>query len=240
MATSGSASGAGDDLLASAIVVPVLSKRTLQPFASLHAGSSCDNLLLEMLLAVTLEEREQLAFIMPLLVGSVTDDLGHGLGVGFRDFFKEGAVPQLSDVLVTSVESMASALLERYGMPRLDGVVCGAKTALDGILAHQGVFLRGIQADAMSTAIDRLIAKAFQLAPDQTSARGSNYLSTESARCSSGDDAESGRETVGVKVLRADKGHSFLVLSADEGQRRLGFRGFRVEGLAFIGTFRAN
>ena len=191
VATSGSADGAIDELLASAIVVPVLSKRALEPFASLDAGSSCDTLLLEMRLAVTLEEREELAFIMPLLVGSATDDLGHGLGVGFRDFFKEGAVPRCSDAPVASVESAASALLERHGLPRLEEAGCGAKTALDGILAHQGVFLRGIQADAMSTATDRLIAKAFQLAPDQASAHGSEYLSTGSAWCSSGDEAAS-------------------------------------------------
>ena len=68
--------GFADGLFASRIFVPVLSRRGLANFASLHAGSRCDNVLLEH--EVALEQLEPRQMLADLNAGHVgRDRLNH-------------------------------------------------------------------------------------------------------------------------------------------------------------------
>lgn len=179
-------------VFACALFVPVLTKAALEPFASLNFHSECDGMLIEQRLALILKERNEISCILPLLVGSPTEDLGHGLGAGFADFFKGGSVPRCPTGPVASVEVATAALLTRTGRPRLDGEPHGPQRILASILEHQGVLLRGVQSDAVATAISRLVAKAVKIAAEEQHARAH-----ESDRLSKTleltDDSETGR-----------------------------------------------
>jgi hypothetical protein len=56
--------------MSSAIVVPVISEAALANFAKLSASSPCDNVLLEHRLALELQARGKVRYVMPLFRGN--------------------------------------------------------------------------------------------------------------------------------------------------------------------------
>ena len=68
--------GFADGLLSSDIFVPFLSKDALEPFAGLARGSPCDNVLLELRMALMLKQLGDIRAIFPIFVGDVKP-MGH-------------------------------------------------------------------------------------------------------------------------------------------------------------------
>ena len=109
--------GFADGLFASSVFVPVLSKGALASFARLEAGSRCDNVLLEHLLALEQWERGKIRAIFPLFVGEAQDGT-----TGLSNFFATGGLPTCqAGVVVAAVDEKAREHLRRRASPRVRG-----------------------------------------------------------------------------------------------------------------------
>lgn len=139
-----------DGLFGSDVFVPFISKQALAPLAKLNAKSEADNMLLEFRLALELKAQGKLRAIFPVFVGE-TEKMG-SLGVGFGQFARAKPVP---NEVVVQVEAKAKSHLSRKGFEaQIEGTAVAS--VLQGILNHQGTFLRGVKEDAMENVVAAL------------------------------------------------------------------------------------
>ena len=130
--------GFADSLFASSVFVPVLSKAALASFARLEAGSRCDNVLLEHLLALEQWERGKIRAIFPLFVGEARDGT-----TGLSNFFATGGLPTCqAGIVVAAVDEKAREHLRRRGLASSAAELKVADRTPGGILSqlcrHQG------------------------------------------------------------------------------------------------------
>lgn len=159
--------GFADGLFASRVFVPVLSKAGLASFADLDAGSRCDNVLLEHLLALEQKDRGRLKAIYPVLVGKLDAATGrHG------HFFTSGGMPDCSrHVAVDAVDAKAREHLTRkLGVTHGGTLRVGDRSprgVLHQLCQHQGGFVQG-ECDA---ALDKIARQIQQTVKDVAAGR---------------------------------------------------------------------
>ena len=146
--------GFADGLFDSALYVPLLSEGALARLCALAAGSACDALLLELRMALELKARDELAGVMPVLVG----ELQGGSATGA---YAELRAPAGPEVVVAEVEERLSDHLQGSGRPppshmRAD---CTVGRVLSAVLAHPPAALTGPAVNALDRSAD-IIAKA--------------------------------------------------------------------------------
>ena len=145
--------GFADGLFTSTVFVPVLSKAGLASFARLEAGSRCDNVLLEHLLALEQWERSKIRAIFPLFVGEAQDGT-----TGLSNFFATGGLPTCqAGVVVAAVDEKAREHLRRQTArehlrrrgdagARVPELLVADRTPggiLSQLCRHQGAFVQG-------------------------------------------------------------------------------------------------
>ena len=169
--------GFADGLFRSAVFVPILSKGALANFAKLEADSSCDNVLLEYVLALEQHARGKIKAIFPVFVGEVQPESSL-----MTNFFANGGLPQYSrDALaVAAVDEKASEHLgRRYHANSPRAALKVQKRAPRDVLAalcrHQGGFVEhdrnesldniaaNIREMVMDVANGKVIAEAMEL-----------------------------------------------------------------------------
>ena len=124
--------GFADGLFASSVFVPVLSKAALASFARLEAGSRCDNVLLEHLLALEQWERGKIRAIFPLFVGEAQDGT-----TGLSNFFATGGLPSCqAGIVVAAVDEKAREHLRRRGLASSAAELKVADRTPGGILSQ--------------------------------------------------------------------------------------------------------
>ena len=153
--------GFAEGLLSSEVFVPFLSKAALTPFAELHEGARCDNVLLEYRLALELKARGTLKAIFPVFVGESVEGVAGGDGYG--DFFQSGGLPDAPAVRVAAVEAKLSEHLEKAARSGGTQAAAGVREVLQAICKHQGEFLKG---SPKRDAVEKVVAALASVAAD--------------------------------------------------------------------------
>jgi len=185
--------GFADGLFHSAMIVPVISQAAIASWASLNGASRCDNLLLEVRMALELVGRGEIARVCPVLVGDLEWVEGHG--ELYADFFRAG-VPTCPDVAVDAVERKATEHLQRAGKAGLDTPM-PVDAVLAELLRHQGVKLVGVKRQALEHMVHTLGCHHSDLdrrtsATDAHSDSGGAVQHTQDASVADGSTARTG------------------------------------------------
>lgn len=149
--------GFADGLVKSRVFVPILSRRAINDneniscdFTRLTENSSCDNVLLEYILALEFHQRELVERIYPVMIGDFNSDYQT-----YGKYFVDGCHPRLEgNVTVHSVETQVEYHLNRLrlGSPLLsDMTVAGV---CKEVVSKQGKLVEGPQDDALSATVD--------------------------------------------------------------------------------------
>ena len=151
--------GFAQAICSAAVVVVVMSRGTFKMEGKRHdiealtAESTCDNVLLEYALALSLHEIKGTA-IMPLLVGD-----NDASGKGLSHFFKSGCMPgAFPDVNVRSIdEKLADYLTRKAGVdPEKSAAALTIKQIMGKIMKFQGAFLQGLADEAVEGAVPKI------------------------------------------------------------------------------------
>jgi len=105
-------------------------------FEKLQPDSSCDNVLLEWLLALDLQERHMIKGVFPVMIGDVKDD-------GMYSPFNFRILSKAPDIVVKSVETKLCEHLDREGLGLPYKEHTTVKTTVGTLVANQGGFLEG-------------------------------------------------------------------------------------------------
>jgi len=114
-----------------------------QNFEKLTSDSPCDNIVLELRLALELKQRQMIEGIYPVLVG---DRDANGI---YNRYFRAGCSPAAPDIVVNSVELKLREHLDResQGLPYIDYET--VKSICAQILANQGGYIEGNPVEAI-------------------------------------------------------------------------------------------
>jgi len=107
-------------LIKSLVVVPILSSAALDRMFALKCDSNVDNVLLEWTLIVVLLARGHLKFCYPIMVGEVKEDAKDGKFIS--DFFKDGGIDKLPEIVCSKVADRVNELLVENGMAPSESV----------------------------------------------------------------------------------------------------------------------
>jgi len=140
--------GFANGLFDAKVFVPVLSKGGLSNFASLKADSTCDNVLLEQLLALEQHKRKRISAIFPVFVGEQ-----HASSGRFSNFFQTKGLPLCKDdVTVEEVDEKAREHLGRQHGANEATLLVEDRTPA-GVLQHlkkfHGAFVQGDGSEAL-------------------------------------------------------------------------------------------
>ena len=117
--------------------------------AKLSATSACDNVCLELELALQMKSRG--SAILPLMVGDLVSQ--ESLGEVYTDFFESGCLPRpIPDV---RVEKLHAKLREMLGLED-DVPLMTIKEVFDAVFKEQGVKLKGLRREAVERAVQQI------------------------------------------------------------------------------------
>ena len=158
-----------DGLFSSRVFVPLLSKAALAPYATLHADSPCDNMMLEQLLALEQMQRREMHAIFPIFLGEADADTGL-----YSDFYDVNASSMpvcTAQGPVNTVDATARVYLNRKQgqMESCEDEVLLIEDRsprsgiLDKLVRFQGGFVKGEVDEALEELADRIAALATRL-----------------------------------------------------------------------------
>jgi len=132
-------------LIGSSVVICILSRGAVNHrtkdalnWGKLRKESPCDNLLLEMRLALEAKKRGMIEAILPVMVGDMDTN------AVYSNFIRSGcSPPAVADVVVESVESALGESLEREGLGLSFEESMTAKAVYDAVLSNQAKFVEG-------------------------------------------------------------------------------------------------
>ena len=141
-------------ICSSTVVVTVLSRAALKNFVDLTPESRCDNVLLELQMALVLANIKGTT-IFPLFVGDKVQD-DHGDEV-FTHYFKSGCHPECPDIIVNAIEQKAHKYITEvqqnlgFDLGEIPSVTVAQ--IMREVTTSQGFFLRGLESNALKDAV---------------------------------------------------------------------------------------
>ena len=139
------------------LVVPVLSRQTFampgKPFdiSGLKADSCCDNVCLELELALLMKDRMGTS-ILPLLVGDL--ETQPSVGEMYTDFFEAQCKPVVPDVRVEEQHAKIRQILaDRFGESEDEIALRSVREVFQDVLKEQGVKCKGVRLDAVEKSV---------------------------------------------------------------------------------------
>jgi len=148
--------GFSNGLAACRYFVVLMSEAALAPLTQLHDCSPCDNVLLEMQMALELKEKGRLSGLQPVLVGRrEMSEYGAEL---FTDFFKSGCLPAggFPNIEVASVSAALSTHFSRVANTQPSRMRTVSET-VNEVLQNQGTFFLGQRDHALRIVVDDIL-----------------------------------------------------------------------------------
>jgi len=128
------------------VFMPLISEDGHSPFTKLQKSSPCDNVLLELRLALELKEMGMIDAIFPVFVGDITDKQS-GLDYKNRTYSKFSSwwiASGCPDCEVDCVEEKLAFYLNEFGLGVAMSEHRTVKQVYSTILAYQGAFIEGL------------------------------------------------------------------------------------------------
>lgn len=131
-----------------------------QNLALLEESSPCDNVLLELRLALELRALGMIEKIFPVLVGDSSDPSDGEADVSFCNFFTAGCLSMrtLPEVAVTSVESNVHRHMEEQGLGSPVVLCNSVHGVVDAVLKCNGALIEGPAVSAFRRAVKYLLS----------------------------------------------------------------------------------